>query len=423
MNRMLQRYLRRGCKVSLYVGGYENVITVEGRVSDCDSEFIAVDRDETTTVIYRLSDIRHFEIHRQRENEVFRKTAIVEPMPVVVAPAFEIPTQPTEPMENSEEPEPMENESGLFRTEAEKDAAKGPKVLGKIDLTSIPDRKRRRIYGQQNKPMEDDDTEMMRPIGYVNRIGMKFGWITPYDNPEKSVYMSLNEIICCDGIVGIPQRGDDVVYTPGRNNVGPTAQCVHKVCTFGQQEELIERLSGYDNRNARLLREQIDAQNELPSTPIAASDEYDERPQDEPQKERPTVKVHIIPSAPIIQQTETPSASSQLPGRELPYEEFLEQIYGLLDEIAADPEKVSMAHQVLSRGISRARAEGDTAVALVLCDKALNIFEQESGSHRYFSSIRENISLFNTQEGQEAAVETDNDPENSDNTTEEPVEE
>lgn len=376
----------------LYIGSYENIMVVEGRVADCDSEFIVLRKEDRTLCLYRLSDVRHFEIFPERENDYFKKEAAEE---------YENPVS-VDTSANDLQNEIVANEefiadSGLFRTDAEKDAAKGPKVLGKIDLARIPDRKRRRIYDTQSKPVADDGTGMMRPTGYVNRIGMKFGWITPYDNPESSVYMSLNEIICCDGIVGIPQRGDDVIYTPGRNNVGPTAQCVHKVCTFGQQEELIERLSGYDNRNARLLREQIEAQMTEPDARIEES--ITEEKNENNEKPRPQVKVHILPSSPVVPEVAEETSETLLPGRELPYDEFIDRIYSLLDEIANDPDRASMSHQVLSRGISRARAEGDTAGALVLCDKALNYFEPDSGSHRYFSSIRENISLFNTQEG------------------------
>lgn len=129
-----------------------------------------------------------------------------------------------------------------------------PKVVGKIDLDSIVDPRRRRSDNAFRQPWNSEENPPVPAGGTVTSIGPAFGFITTTDG--ESLFFSRAEIIQRHRGDEI-QKGSHVIFTPGQNIRGGVARCVHVQISMQEQLEWIEKIQNYDIRNARMLAEQL----------------------------------------------------------------------------------------------------------------------------------------------------------------------
>lgn len=256
---------------------------------------------------------------------------------------------------------------------------RGPKIIGKIDLTDIstPKRKKERetsdtVTDSNDSISIDNASDLLPSMGKIIKMGHAYGFIKPI-NQENNLFFSTSELVSYAGILDAPSIGDDVVYSLGQNLQGPIAVSVFKQCSQDIVEELIEKLR-YDTKTSTRLKKHIedfDNHNSETSDNTDGLAYYLE-------------KVGVNPRTPF-----SPNDVEKRFAEHLSSDEYAIAIEYLIDEvIKKDPAK---CYNLFLRSSSYAKSHKMYEVSKHLIEKALEVFKRELGKVRYFKGLYRSV--------------------------------
>lgn len=262
-----------------------------------------------------------------------------------------------------------------------------PKIVGRIDLDSIHDHRKKRHY----EVVPSADNPLVPAGGVVNSIGPAFGFITASDG--ESLFFSRGEIMQRNRSEEI-HKGMPVVFTPGRNAKGGVARCVHVQTTMQEQLEWIEKIEQYDPRNARMMAEQLllafpddaeltDTLSSFDIRPHRMTDNFSRIGVPVADKTLEAVGLgHYVEPSDLIRAEKEIAATR-------PYEEAYSQINRLLEFAMTNSRQ--QCYQLFVRLVKLTRNQGDFARTLEVIDRAIAFYAEESGARRYFDNIKQNV--------------------------------
>lgn len=250
------------------------------------------------------------------------------------------------------------------------------------------------------------------------RKGPAFGFIQNSDG--KQVYMNCNEIVSRRG-GNIPSQGDDVVFTPGSNQQGEIAKCVHLPMSIGEQLEFIEEIMGRDRRNARMLASQLqreyhDDENVMAALQSLGMAGYNQMPQRQRFDARQVLD--MIARGEHVDGRMVLRAERELSDNAV-YDDYKHYADTLLNY--AIEEDHTICYQLLSRMIKMARANDSEDDAQDIIDQAIELYKDSNENIcQYFMGLRElHPAASSEEEGdadeEETASDTENDGEMSGN--------
>lgn len=140
----------------------------------------------------------------------------------------------------------------------------GPKIVGKIDLSTIKDPKKKKDNTSTSKVQQEVadtspnyiDEDLLPSMGKIIRMGAVYGWIMP-NNQTDNIYFDTQELVSYTGIIDSPKVGDEVIYSMSKNTQGPIAACIHKQCTKEVVEELIDKFR-FNTKTCSFLKKHLD---------------------------------------------------------------------------------------------------------------------------------------------------------------------
>lgn len=140
----------------------------------------------------------------------------------------------------------------------------GPKIVGKIDLSTIKDPKKKKDNTSTSKVQQEVadtspnyiDEDLLPSMGKIIRMGAVDGWIMP-NNQTDNIYFDTQELVSYTGIIDSPKVGDEVIYSMSKNTQGPIAACIHKQCTKEVVEELIDKFR-FNTKTCSFLKKHLD---------------------------------------------------------------------------------------------------------------------------------------------------------------------
>lgn len=277
------------------------------------------------------------------------------------------------------------------------------KIIGKIDLTTLPRRKNdpkndsdaaapeepRQEDARHNVPFPDEDdlweTDYVPAMGTIKSIGSQFGFVRTWD--EKDIYFLRNQLITL-GAEEPLRPGTPVVFTVGRNKVGMVANSVHEVMNVGKTLELIEALQDRGDRihtrnlrnellecfpNEQSLRDELFAMGLLNQAGRTGGfrprmNNYDRRPAGTPHKPNPAPALNPQ-AAPYseVAMREKELAQNLLPEK---YDEYMTAVRALLSEVLADdaaPNQRGLAYHLFTRLIKNASETDHASLKEMAC--------------------------------------------------------
>lgn len=281
-----------------------------------------------------------------------------------------------------------------------------PTVLGKINLDEINDpRGKKKVRFADRQKEEDyadekptDNSDRMMPVcGYVNRLRENdfFGFIRLVGDEETPIYFHRNEILLEADSDTCPAENDPVIFTLGHNQKGRVAKCVHRQCTVGQMYDLIERISDYDPRNARLLRLQ------LKESGLVEDDGIDDNHFHTRQYRRDNYgnygygrdsrNYQGYVREPLRQRQQSPFMEKEKwASGALDYNDYMTFVLNLIEE--CEHEQPKQCYPLYTRVIKKARENFDDEQAYELIDRALAFYgDEESGTRAYFERLKGKI--------------------------------
>lgn len=263
-----------------------------------------------------------------------------------------------------------------------------PKVVGHIDLDSITDFRRKNRH-QQVQPTEDNP--LVPAGGYINSIGAAFGFITASNG--ESLFFSRGEVMQRNRTEEL-HKGMPVVFTPGRNAKGGVARCVHMQMTMQEQLEWIEKLEQFDQRNARMMAEQLllafpdDAElaDTLSSFDIRVrhnNDSYARIGVPVAEKTLEAVKQgHYVEPADLLRAEKEIVANK-------PYDEAFDLVSTLLRYASTNCRQ--QCYQLFVRQAKLARNNNDLQRAVQVANRAVEFYPNEQGARTYFEGLGKHL--------------------------------
>lgn len=269
----------------------------------------------------------------------------------------------------------------IFKPELTSSIIKGPKVIGKIDLSEIGKPKKKK-EGEENDIVTttlndyisiDNTNDLLPSMGTIIKMGPIYGFIKPH-NQENNIYFKTAELVSYVGIIDMPIIGDEVVYSLGQNPQGqPIAICIHKQCSRDIVEDLVEKFR-YDTKTCSRLKKHIEDFDNFNSDTSDNSNGlayYLE-------------KVGVNPRTSF-----SPNDVEKTFAENLSPNEYAIAIELLIDEVAKkDPSK---CYNLFLRSSSYAKSHKMYDASRHLIEKALEVFKGESGKVRYFKGLYKSV--------------------------------
>lgn len=292
-----------------------------------------------------------------------------------------------------------------------------PKVIGHIELHNMGDTTRfRRGNDQQESPIgkRPGDDRQIPGLGRISRLGPNFGFIQPNDPEAASVFLPRSEILSIHGLIKSPNVGDEVIYTAVTNRQGHAAKCVHLACSLATLEEMADRLSTYDPRNASIIRSRIKAVNEGTPLEEVPFEFHQRRPRPlitpAPALDASTVLAMVARGEEVTTRdiTECENRLSELLA-ETDYPNYIKALDRLLGY--SMKRNMTVVHRLFSRAIRVARATGDTDTALRFVRTACDFYRHQPGNYKFFSNIEYRLThpVMQNEEDEEFDNEEDED--------------
>ena len=256
----------------------------------------------------------------------------------------------------------------------------GPKIVGKIDLSTIKDPKKKKDNTSTSKVQQEvDDTspnyideDLLPSMGKIIRMGAVYGWIMP-NNQTDNIYFNTQELVSYTGIIDSPKVGDEVIYSMSKNTQGPIAACIHKQCTKEVVEELIDKFR-FNTKTCSFLKKHLD---DYENINLANTNKGNE------------LGYYLNRVGVELYDSYSADETERLFAEKLSAEEYAKGVNLLIDEVVK--RDLTKSYNLFLRSYSYTKSHKMYNESKVLVEKALRVFARHEKKVKYFKGLLRNI--------------------------------
>lgn len=256
----------------------------------------------------------------------------------------------------------------------------GPKIVGKIDLSTIKDPKKKKDNTSTSKVQQEVsdtspnyiDEDLLPSMGKIIRMGAVYGWIMP-NNQTDNIYFNTQELVSYTRIIDSPKVGDEVIYSMSKNTQGPIAACIHKQCTKEVVEELIDKFR-FNTRTCSFLKKHLD---DYENINLANTNKGNE------------LGYYLNRVGVELYDSYSADETERLFAEKLSAEEYAKGVNLLIDEVVKSD--LTKSYNLFLRSYSYTKSHKMYNESKVLVEKALRVFARHEKKVRYFKGLLRNI--------------------------------
>ena len=257
----------------------------------------------------------------------------------------------------------------------------GPKIVGKIDLSTIKDPKKKKDNTSTSKVQQEVadtspnyiDEDLLPSMGKIIRMGAVYGWIMP-NNQTDNIYFNTQELVSYTGIIDSPKVGDEVIYSMSKNTQGPIAACIHKQCTKEVVEELIDKFR-FNTKTCSFLKKHLD---DYENINLANTNKGNE------------LGYYLNRVGVELYDSYSADETERLFAEKLSAEEYAKGVNLLIDEVVKSD--LTKSYNLFLRSYSYTKSHKMYNESKVLVKKALRVFARHERKVKYFKLLLRNIS-------------------------------
>lgn len=256
----------------------------------------------------------------------------------------------------------------------------GPKIVGKIDLSTIKDPKKKKDNTSTSKVQQEVadtspnyiDEDLLPSMGKIIRMGAVYGWIMP-NNQTDNIYFNTQELVSYTGIIDSPKVGDEVIYSMSKNTQGPIAACIHKQCTKEVVEELIDKFR-FNTKTCSFLKKHLD---DYENINLANTNKGNE------------LGYYLNRVGVELYDSYSADETERLFAEKLSAEEYAKGVNLLIDEVVKSD--LTKSYNLFLRSYSYTKSHKMYNESKVLVKKALRVFAKHERKVKYFKGLLRNI--------------------------------
>lgn len=256
----------------------------------------------------------------------------------------------------------------------------GPKIVGKIDLSTIKDPKKKKDNTSTSKVQQEVadtspnyiDEDLLPSMGKIIRMGAVYGWIMP-NNQTDNIYFNTQELVSYTGIIDSPKVGDEVIYSMSKNTQGPIAACIHKQCTKEVVEELIDKFR-FNTKTCSFLKKHLD---DYENINLANTNKGNE------------LGYYLNRVGVELYDSYSADETERLFAEKLSAEEYAKGVNLLIDEVVKS--YLTKSYNLFLRSYSYTKSHKMYNESKVLVKKALRVFARHERKVKYFKGLLRNI--------------------------------
>lgn len=256
----------------------------------------------------------------------------------------------------------------------------GPKIVGKIDLSTIKDPKKKKDNTSTSKVQQEVadtspnyiDEDLLPSMGKIIRMGAVYGWIMP-NNQTDNIYFNTQELVSHTGIIDSPKVGDEVIYSMSKNTQGPIAACIHKQCTKEVVEELIDKFR-FNTKTCSFLKKHLD---DYENINLANTNKGNE------------LGYYLNRVGVELYDSYSADETERLFAEKLSAEEYAKGVNLLIDEVVKSD--LTKSYNLFLRSYSYTKSHKMYNESKVLVKKALRVFARHERKVKYFKGLLRNI--------------------------------
>ncbi len=256
----------------------------------------------------------------------------------------------------------------------------GPKIVGKIDLSTIKDPKKKKDNTSTSKVQQEVadtspnyiDEDLLPSMGKIIRMGAVYGWIMP-NNQTDNIYFNTQELVSYTGIIDSPKVGDEVIYSMSKNTQGPIAACIHKQCTKEVVEELIDKFR-FNTKTCSFLKKHLD---DYENINLANTNKGNE------------LGYYLNRVGVELYDSYSADETERLFAEKLSAEEYAKGVNLLIDEVVK--QSLTKSYNLFLRSYSYTKSHKMYNESKVLVKKALRVFARHERKVKYFKGLLRNI--------------------------------
>lgn len=256
----------------------------------------------------------------------------------------------------------------------------GPKIVGKIDLSTIKDPKKKKDNTSTSKVQQEVadtspnyiDEDLLPSMGKIIRMGAVYGWIMP-NNQTDNIYFNTQELVSYTGIIDSPKVGDEVIYSMSKNTQGPIAACIHKQCTKEVVEELIDKFR-FNTKTCSFLKKHLD---DYENINLANTNKGN------------GLRYYLNRVGIESYDSYSADETERLFAEKLSAEEYAKGVNLLIDEVVKSD--LTKSYNLFLRSYSYTKSHKMYNESKVLVKKALRVFARHERKVKYFKGLLRNI--------------------------------
>lgn len=256
----------------------------------------------------------------------------------------------------------------------------GPKIVGKIDLSTIKDPKKKKDNTSTSKVQQEVadtspnyiDEDLLPSMGKIIKMGAVYGWIMP-NNQTDNIYFNTQELVSYTGIIDSPKVGDEVIYSMSKNTQGPIAACIHKQCTKEVVEELIDKFR-FNTKTCSFLKKHLD---DYENINLANTNKGNE------------LGYYLNRVGVELYDSYSADETERLFAEKLSAEEYAKGVNLLIDEVVKSD--LTKSYNLFLRSYSYTKSHKMYNESKVLVKKALRVFARHERKVKYFKGLLRNI--------------------------------
>ena len=256
----------------------------------------------------------------------------------------------------------------------------GPKIVGKIDLSTIKDPKKKKDNTSTSKVQQEVadtspnyiDEDLLPSMGKIIRMGAVYGWIMP-NNQTDNIYFNTQELVSYTGIIDSPKVGDEVIYSMSKNTQGPIAACIHKQCTKEVVEELIDKFR-FNTKTCSFLKKHLD---DYENINLANTNKGNE------------LGYYLNRVGVELYDSYSADETERLFAEKLSAEEYAKGVNLLIDEVVKSD--LTKSYNLFLRSYSYTKSHKMYNKSKALVKKALRVFARHERKVKYFKGLLRNI--------------------------------
>lgn len=256
----------------------------------------------------------------------------------------------------------------------------GPKIVGKIDLSTIKDPKKKKDNTSTSKVQQEVadtspnyiDEDLLPSMGKIIRMRAVYGWIMP-NNQTDNIYFNTQELVSYTGIIDSPKVGDEVIYSMSKNTQGPIAACIHKQCTKEVVKELIDKFR-FNTKTCSFLKKHLD---DYENINLANTNKGNE------------LGYYLNRVGVELYDSYSADETERLFAEKLSAEEYAKGVNLLIDEVVKSD--LTKSYNLFLRSYSYTKSHKMYNESKVLVKKALRVFARHERKVKYFKGLLRNI--------------------------------